>query len=467
MRSRYPRLSLSDISLLKFENANTPEHIAGLCLIEAAPLHDGNGELDLEMIKRRLERRLLRVPELRRILHWAPPLCGPPLWVDDPCFSIDHHVHVAAVESPGDEPALLETAAVLLRPLLDRSHPLWELWFLTGLQNDRFGMLFKIHHAVGDGLATVGFVASLLDAEPDAPDPPAEPRRAAPVPAACALLVDSMRARLAAAAAALSHPVQLGHSVVSTVSQTRRLFALRAVAARTALNRTAGPIRHNRVVRLDLDAARAMARAHGAKVNDVVLTVVMGGVRELLIMRGEPIRDVKLSINVPAALPTVGAHRSGNAAGGFLVQLPAGEVEAFRRLELTAKATRAAKANQQPDFISSAMGCITAAGLGPFFARHQKMINFLVTNVPGPTVPLYLLGARIEDVMPIVGLFGNVVLNFAALSYCGRLNVVATADAVACPDVDILAAAMKRTWGELAGDRASQSRTLSLAAAIR
>ncbi len=155
MDSRYDRLSLADRSNLRIERPETPAHIAGLCIVAAAPLLDAQGRLDLEMITRRLERRLGRVPMLRRIVLPAPPLCGPPLWIDDPAFSIDRHVRSTAIALPGDETSLLATTERLLRPLLDRSHPLWELWFLTGLADGQIGMLFKIHHAVADGLAAV------------------------------------------------------------------------------------------------------------------------------------------------------------------------------------------------------------------------------------------------------------------------------------------------------------------------
>ena len=203
------RLSLADRSNLRIERPETPAHIAGLCVVEARPLLRPDGELDLATIRRRLERRLVRVPELRRVVRRPPPLCGPPLWVDDPAFSIDRHVRAARVEPPGDEASLLRSAERLLRPLLDRSRPLWELWFLTGLAGDRLGVLFKVHHAVADGLAAVALVASLLDLEPDAADPPPAAWRPEPAPPPLALLADSARCRVAAAGLALGHPVRL------------------------------------------------------------------------------------------------------------------------------------------------------------------------------------------------------------------------------------------------------------------
>ena len=195
-QGRYSRLSLADRSNLRIERPETPTHIAGLCIVEAAPLLDASGELDLAAVQRRLERRLPRVPALRRIVQSVPPLCGPPLWVDDPSFSITRHVHAMRLDPPGDEGALLQTAERLLRPLLDRSHPLWELWFVTGLQSDggsQIGVLFKVHHAVADGLAAVALMMALLDLEPTASGPPAESWRPTPSQTAWALLVYNLR----------------------------------------------------------------------------------------------------------------------------------------------------------------------------------------------------------------------------------------------------------------------------------
>lgn len=451
MRSRYPRLSLADRSNLWIERPETPAHIAGLCIVEAAPLLDAHGELNLEMVKRRIELRLARVPALRRVVRPTPPLCGPPLWIDDPHFSIDGHVYAVRLDPPGDEASLLAAAEHLLRPPLDRSRPLWELWFLTGLDSGRLGMLFKVHHALADGLAAVALIMSFFDLEAGAPDPPSVAWNPAPAPTAWALFGDNMRGKLTAARSALAHPIRLAHSIGSAFTSSLGFLGSQHAAPRTSLNGRPGLARRIRVARLDLETARMVAHAHGATVNDVVLSVVMGGVRELLIGRGEAITDLELAVSVPAALRSAETARTlGNAAGALLVRLPVYEADAVRRLERVAVATRSAKAEQHPAYINSVFAWLAAAGLAVPLARRQRMVNFFVTNVPGPRVPLYMLGARIEDLMPILGLAGNVTLMFAALSYRGRLNVLAAADAAAYPDIAVLAAGMRRTWEELA-----------------
>ena len=450
MRYDHPRLSLSDRSNLSMERPATPAHVAGLCVLDAGPLLGGDGRIDLATIRRRLERRLVRVPELRRVVHRPPPLCGPPLWVDDPDFSIDRHVLTARVAPPRDEANLLALAEVLLRPRLDRSRPLWELWLLEGLEGGRLGLLFKIHHAIADGLAAIALMASLLDAEPDAPDPPAEAWRPAPPPSARALLADTARSRAAAAAATLRRPAELGRGLGSAIADTAAMLRGFSAAPRTSLNAIPRAGRSIRAAHLDLERSRAVAHAHGARVNDVVLTVVTGGVRDLLAARGELARGMEVRVSVPVTLRRPGTARElGNEVGVIVPSLPVDEPDAIHRLEATAAATAAAKAEQHPAYVQGLMAWLAAVGLVLPFARRQRMVNFFVTNVPGPRTPLYFLGARIDEVMPIIGLAGNVTVVFGALSYCGRLDVVVDADARACPDVDVLAAGMARAWSEL------------------
>jgi diacylglycerol O-acyltransferase / wax synthase len=456
MHSRYLRLSLFDQSMLRIERPDTPAHIAGLCIVTAGPLLDADGALDLEMIKRRLERRLVRVPAMRRIIQPAPPLFGPPLWIDDPQFSIDRHIYTAQLAPPGDEATLLSTVELLLRPLLDRSHPLWQLWFLIGLEDGRIGLLVKIHHALTDGGAAVTLIMSLLDLVPDAPDLPAVEWTPAPAPSSRALFRDNVGSRLVLIWSRLAHPIQGAHSLGSTLRDASRFLRRWNAAPRTSLNAIhRGEGRTIRVIPLDLETARAVAHAHHAKINDVVLSVVSGGVRDLLIARGEPVAGVELTALVPATLRAEQtAGQPGNAAGMLLVQLPVGEADAVWRLTRIGTSTRIAKAVQHPSYLSGLLGIGAAIGVARPIMARQRMVNVFVTNVPGPQAPFYVLGARIEEVLPIIGPAGNVTLMFAALSYCGRLTILLTASAVVYPDLDVLVAGMRRSWGELMASEA-------------
>jgi WS/DGAT/MGAT family acyltransferase len=452
MPGQYPRLSFPDRSFLRLEYQGGPEHVAGLCVVESGPLLSRNGELDLAMVRRRLESRLANVPVLRQIVHTPPPLCGPALWVDDAGFSIDRHIRSLAVAPPGDEASLLETAENILRPPLDRTHPLWELWFLTGVEGGRLGLLFKVHHAIADGLGVVALVASLFDLDPGAPDPPVVAWSPAPVPAAWGLLNDNLSVRLTTAVSVLAHPLDRMHSAGAALRDAKELFDTRNSAPRSSLNVVVGPGRRHRVIHLELEPAREVAHRHGAKVNDVLLAIVTGGIRELLVARGENVDGIELVAAIPATLRSAETARGlGNAAGGLAVRLPVGEPNATKRLQSIAVATRLAKTQQHASRVQGLMDWVAATGLSQEFVKRQRMINFIVTNVPGPPTPLYVAGARIDDVMPLVGTAGNVTLVFAALSYCGRISLVVNADAASCPDIDVLAAAMERTREDLVG----------------
>jgi diacylglycerol O-acyltransferase len=450
MSGQYPRLSLADRSFLRFEHPNAPQHVAGLCVAEGGLLLDAGGGLDLDLVRRRLQTRLVHVPELRRRVRPAPPLCGPPLWIDDPSFALERHVRVAPVAPPGDEAGLLRTTERLIVPPLDRSHPLWELWFLTGLEGGRLGILFKLHHAVADGLGAIALMTSLLGLDPDAPDPPATAWRPAPAPTALALFTDNARRRTGSAASALGHPLRPLRGLARTLRDSITMLRDRPGAPRTSLNALPGPTRRVRVVHLDLATARTVGHAHGAKVNDVVLCVVAGGVRDLLTHRGERVAGLELKVMVPVAMR--GAERArdlGNASGVIRVGLPLDEPDPGRHLERIAASSRSARARQHPASGQALFGWLAATGLARRLTERQRVANFFVTNVPGPPVALYVLGARVEDVMPVIGLAGNLTLAFGALSYCGRLSLLVNADAAACPDVDVLAAGMGRRWAEL------------------
>jgi diacylglycerol O-acyltransferase / wax synthase len=169
------RLTSMDRIYLHDENAAWPCHFGGLAVLDGMALRDASGQLRLGEIRDQLNRRLARVPDLRQRVYFPAPSRDGPLWVDDDRFAIEHHLHETVVESPGGEAQLLEAAARLYAGLLDRTRPLWELWFLTGLGDGRVGVLLKLHHSVADGTAAASVMGSLFNPEPDAPDPVSPP----------------------------------------------------------------------------------------------------------------------------------------------------------------------------------------------------------------------------------------------------------------------------------------------------
>ena len=451
------RLASLDLMFLRLETPAWPGHVGGLALAEGGPLLDTSGRLRIDEIQERVNRRLARVPQLRRRLHFPGPFAGKPLWVDDHQFDIQHHVHETAVDPPGGELQLLDTAARLYGTLLDRRHPLWELWFLTGLTDDRVGVLLKLHHSIADGMAAVTIVGSLFDLEPGAPEPLPEPWAPERVPGRWPLVADNVSHRFRAvgcAAAMLTHPLRLLNGASVRMRAARQALGA-STAPRTSLNQVVRPGRRTRFLRLDLAAIKQAAHAHGAKVNDVVLDLWAGGLRQLMLSRAEPTSGVELITNEPVSLrPAGGAQTTGNQVGFLALPLPVWEPDAQHRLDLITSTTRKAKSQQQPAAMAGFLAAATATPwIGKSYPAHQHTVNVKDTNIIGPSHPVYVLGARILDILPITRLFGNVGLTLCAFSYAGQISLVVTADATAFPDLDVLMAGMEQNWHALTGSQ--------------
>jgi len=439
---------------LHLETPDWPGHFGGLAVVEGKALLDGSGHLRLQEIMERMNRHLAHVPQLRRRLHSAGPLGGKALWVDEQDFDIRHHVHAAAVERPGGDVQLLEAAAQLYGQLLDRRRPLWELWFLNGVSDGRVGVLLKLHHSVADGMAAVAIMGSMFDFQPDAPDPVPDQWAPEPVPGAWSLVADNLSSKIGAsgrAATMLAHPLRLVRGARVRIRVAREALG-HASAPRTSLNQVVRSGRRIRFLRLDLGAMKEAAHAHEATVNDVVLDLWSGGLRELMLSRKEPTSGVELVTNMPVSLRSASEARTVDNELGFMaLPLPVWEPDVRRRLDLIVHTTRKAKSEQRPAAMAGFLAAASALPIGKYFSAHQHSVNVKVTNVIGPPAPVYVLGARILDILPITRLFGNVGLTLCAFSYAGQIFLVVTADATAFPDLDVLMAGMERDWNALIG----------------
>jgi WS/DGAT/MGAT family acyltransferase len=438
---------------LRLERAAWPGHVGGLAVLDGAALVDDSGRLKLEEIRRRLELRLPAVPALRRRLHFPGFLRGRPVWVDDDRFDIAHHV--VAVTVPGGEAQLLETAARIYGGLLDRRRPLWELWFLTGLDDGRVAALLKLHHAMADGQAVVEIMGSLFDPAPDAPDPAPAPWTPRPVPGRWSLLTDNlfvgMRA-LGRRAAVLAHPGRVLQGFRLFFQVVRKTAGMQGAAA-TSLNRPVGAGRRIGFLRLDLAAAKEAAHLHGGKVNDVVLALWAGGLRALLASRDEPVAGVNLTVGVMLSTRSVSDASIGNQVGTVVLPLPVGDADVGTRLGRIVATTREAKDRPRSAAIMGVLAGLASTAAGRHFMVRQRATNVLASNVAGPPVPMFVLGAPILDILPILDLSANLGLSVCAFSYTGRLYLVVTADAGGFPDLDVLIRGMERDWDALAGNR--------------
>lgn len=424
------RLTPDDLINLSAETPSAPARVGALCVLDGRALVGPDGRLRIAAIRAEVERRLRRTPRLRQVIRRAGPLAGRPFWADDPAFRIEQHVRPAAL--PAGE-ALTDLAVRLVNQPMPRSYPLWRIWFVTGLPDGRVGLVIALHHVIADGITTVRLIGELTDGDHGGP---ATGTALAP-PSWARLVRDNWR-RKASAVRAMHRP---------DLSQWREMSALRD-APRTSLNRPVGARRRLAVVTMDLAAAKAVAHRHGAKVNDVVLTLAAGGLRQLLLGRGEPVEGVRLNATVAVSLRDGGAGDVGNRSGGIVVRLPL-TADPLQRLREIAQDTGRAKGRQRSTTGNSLLVGLSRLGLLRYFSRHQHLVNLVESDVIGPPQRLYLLGAPILDVVPIGTLVGNLAVGVLALSYAGRLTIAVQADADRCPDLPVLLAAMDRETGEL------------------
>jgi len=456
------RLTASDLFLLLWDDYGWCTDIGGLAILDGSNLLDGDGEVRIEAVRRRLEPRVHMVPRLRQRLFRPGLGLGWPLWVDAPSFDIAEHVRVHPVAAPGDEAQLLQACEELARQRLDPAQRLWELWLLPGLRERRVGALLRMHHALADGAAAMAAFGALLDLVDDAPSPVAPPWTPSPLPARAELLRDNLRRRGSELGRGWSGAV---HSRRTLGEVRRTLPAWREVltdklAPRTTLNRPVGTDRRLVLVRSRLDVARQVAHAHHAKVNDVVLAAVAGGLRDLLASRGENAPGL-----VQRAMVTISEHRDpaqaqGNRPGWMMVPLPLGEPDAVRRLELIAAETAARKGRARPEAGTGIFRFVAGQRAWYRMFPRQRAVNLVVTSVPGPPVPLHLAGARILELFPLMPVMGNLTLVVGVLSYDGQLNLTAVADRGGCPDVEVFTRGLSRALDDMAR---SLSRELELA----
>ena len=450
------RLSASDLASLRLETAKAPMHIGALLSVEAAPLVDSEGALRLAEIRRRLGLRLDRAPELRRRVVSAGPLGGRPLWVDDAAFDIANHVREVRVHdlAPGEPQA---TAARLIGRLLDRNRPLWEFWFIMGFDRERCAVLVKIHHAMADGLAAVALMGALLDFDAEAPDPPASVWRPALAPDRRTVRADNRTDRVAAMRRAATSLRALPRTAATITGATRELATrLRTPAQHSSINRPVRPGRRVGYVPLDLGAVKRAGHAAGGTVNDVVLATIAGGLHDLMRARRE--HQSTLVTSVPVSLRAGGDRTAGNQVGLMIVPLPVADGDARRRLERVVGATRISKATQHPVLGQQFQRWMAATPFAQAFMARQRLVNTFATNVVGPPQALFLLGARVFDLVPFVIPTGNVTISFCACSYSGTLYLSVTADAASTPDIDVIVDGMARAWRELHDGSPGQDR---------
>lgn len=443
----YDRLSSLDASFLHLETADTPMHVGALAVFDGEQFFDASGRFRLAELRALVAARLHLIPRFRRRLMTVAMDQGRPIWVDDQHFDISYHVRLTTLPQPGTQDQLLALTARIEATRLERTRPLWELWFVDGLEDGQVALVQKTHHALVDGVSGVDVATVLLDfdsdaARPDAPEwvpnPPPSPRR---------LLADTMTERatepseLARSVRGAARTPQRAVTRAGQVGRALRSFAERSpLAPRTSLNVSVGRRRDFVGVRVSLDDVREIRAKLGGTVNDVVLAMVAGALRRRLTARGETVPD-HLRVLCPVSVRGSDQHAElGNQVSAMFVDLPTGEPDPAARLHAIRRTTDDLKAREQAVGAAFLLNLTQYAapallGLAARLVHRQPFVNLVVTNVPGPQVPLYCLGAQMREAYPMVPLSGNLGLGVAVLSYCGVLHFGLYADADAHPDL--------------------------------
>ena len=447
--SHSERLSATDTIFLDIEDAAVHMHVGAVALFESEPLRGEDGRLDFERIRTFADRALHASPRCRQKLAHVPRF-EHPVWVDDERFNLDYHVRHTALPPPGELRQLKRLAGRLFSQKLDRGKPLWEMWVVEGLQDGRFAVIMKAHHCMVDGIAGVELLAALLRLDRDASLPEDRPFRPRPAPGETRMLFDEVAHRaslpldlLRGVPDSLLHPGQILSSLRESASSLGETIAAGlAPTADTPFNVDLGPYRRFDWIRIPVSRVKEIRKHLGGTLNDVVLATVAGAVGRFLHLRGTDFdTDDVFRVMVPVSVRRKDQHgHPGNRVVNFLARLPVDERDPRRRLERTIETTRELKSTRRVvgAELLEEIADRTFDGLLTGFvqlAANTHAYNMVVTNVPGPPRPVYLLGAQLEEIYPLVPLFAGQGLGIALFSYDGDLCWGFSADWDAFPDL--------------------------------
>jgi diacylglycerol O-acyltransferase len=463
----YDRLGAFDRCFLDLENSKAHMHIGAVMIFDGAGMRGTDGGIDIEHVRRFIHGRLARVPRYRQRLQHTP-IENHPVWVDDYSFDLNYHIRQISVAKPGDTRQLKRLVAWLNSQPLDRSKPLWEMWVIEGLEKDRFAVFQKIHHCMVDGIAGAEEMAVVLSAGPEEGAEIPRRWRPRPTPTVSTMLRDSVLRRaygpfeLARAAVnALRRGPRTTFATVANTTEGLVSVVTRSLppASETRLNRPIGAQRRFDWLEMDLEHVKAIKTALGGTLNDVVLTAVTGALRHYLEQHGasqEELAEMTLRAMCPVNRRSEeGRSRAGNKIAGMFVELPVGEVDARARLARVAAETTEAKLKHQADAVEAvaALSEWTTPRLlhaiGQTGSRNRTY-NLVVTNIPGPQIPLYLLGARMHEAIPVVPIFEQQGLTIALFSYAGKICWGFNADREIVPDLHDFVRAVEMSMTELA-----------------
>jgi len=460
-RYSYERLPVQDHAFLLFETPELHMHVASTQIFELGPLETSQGGVDYAQIKRFIGSVLHRIPRYRQKLRWIP-IENAPVWVDDEHFDLDYHVRHTSLPRPGSDTQLKQLSARVEAQPLDRARPLWEIWVVEGLSGGRFALISKIHHCMIDGSSGVEIGQILQSATPDRTIRRAPAYLPRPAPTDAELLRDALTRRLSAPLRALGglrafrrETENLWSELGVRARALRDTFAAQtAPSSDTPINARVGPHRLVDWWSTSLSDMKALRRALGCTVNDVVLTVVTGAFREFLIRRRVRPDEIDFRVQAPVSVRREEERgRLGNRISAWLIRLPLEEADPLRQLERIHETTRELKDSHQAlgvEMMTQVLELMPTALLSLGAQAISGSMNSIVTNVPGPQFPLYLLGAEMLAMYPLVPLFPHVGLGIALISYNGQVCWGFNADRALVPDLAAFVAGTEASFRRVA-----------------
>ena len=445
------RLSPLDASFLHIEDHVSHMHIASVAIFEGppAPFVD---------IVAMVDAKLDLVPRYRQKVKFVPLELGRPVWVDDPHFNIEYHVRHTALPSPGGESELRKLVGRVMSQQLDRSKPLWEIWVVEGLEDGRWAMLSKTHHALVDGVAGTDLLAVVMDLSPETTRPEHSKWVPRPMPTGLELMVDALenivRSPYEQLRAARAQARVVRRMAGYALEVAGGLFALSGLVRPmplSSLNGPLGPHRRYAWATTSVEDIKRIRKGLGGTFNDVVLAGITNGFRELLISRGEDVERVVRTLVPVSVRPrdasgkAVGDGTFENKVSAMFAELPVDIEDPVLRLHTISAQMKDLKDSKQAvagEALTSMSGfappMLLALGMRLATRAGQRNVNTVTTNVPGPQFPLYAAGRRMIRAFPYVPLGGQIRLGVAIFSYDGEVNFGITGDYDTAPDIDVL-----------------------------
>ncbi len=455
------RLSALDASFLYLERPIMHMHVAGLSILD--PSSRLGGKLRAEDLAAVMASRLHLVPRFRQKVVTVPGNVARPVWVDDDDFDIEFHLRRAALPAPGGHRELADFVQRVHSRPLDRTKPLWESYFIEGLQDGLCAVLTKVHHAMIDGISGIDIATVMFDFSPEPQVLAPEPWIPEPEPTRADLLREALReqfvhpvsALAGTTQAAVRAPARALEGLGAALAGVRDLAGM-GVPPKGPFDGKVGSNRRFAMADAPVQRFKDVKNAAGGTVNDVVLAVVAGALQKVLKARREPTRGRTLRVMVPVSVRTEAEKMAlGNRVSVTFVDVPVGPMDPIRRLHRITESTRDLKESMMAVGADSIMNLGTWApptlhALAARLVSRGRWFNLVISNVPGPQVPMYIAGARLLVNYPVMPLAENVGLSVAVTSLAGAMGFGFTGDWDGMPDIEFLGTSVEESLDELA-----------------